>query len=155
MKTRTWLGLLFGSVLLAIPQGCGGVDEIPLNPFVDLQVRTATDESVSQDVIQLPLEGLDPDEARIGDWVEIHGRGRIFPAGYARFHFSGNAEVEVAVPAATDTLRVRVPTGTISGALGFVISQQSSSVNGGGQAESTGPAPTNYRIAHPGLVILE
>jgi hypothetical protein len=141
-------------MVLALHQGCGGVDAIPLNPYIDLERRAEQALDGTSQLEELPLESLQPQALRIGEYLLIHGRGRIFPAGYARFHFSGNAEVEVSVPRAIGEIRVKVPPGAISGAFGFVISQQSTAFNSGGYLEATGPAPQSFRIASPGIRIL-
>lgn len=151
---RLGLAVLLGAVALAIHQGCGGADFYPINPFADLERRTGGNLDGTAGATVLVLESLQPREAHIGDYVYVHGRGRIFPAGFARFVFSGNAEAQVEIPAQTGTLRVRVPFGAISGALGFVISQQSDLFDRGGGNQATGPAPQSYALPHPGLRIL-
>lgn len=146
------------AVGLLIPHaGCGGADYIPLNPFVDLERRnTVEGGDGTAGVTKLALESVQPDEVRIGEYLRVQGRGRIFPAGFARFVFTGNSTTEVELLQAAGEIRVKVPPGTLSGAFGFTISQRSSTSRNnqyGGQ-NASGPAPQSFRIDYPGLRVL-
>lgn len=158
VKTYRWFALGLLAVGLLIPQaGCGGADYIPLNPFTDLTRRNTYEQGdATAGVTKLALESVQPDEVRVGEYIRVQGRGRIFPAGYARFVFTGNATTEVFLEQAVGEIRVKIPPGTLSGAFGFTISQRSSlSTNNQGLANNaSGPAPVNFRIDYPGLRVL-
>jgi hypothetical protein len=158
VKAHRWIALgLLAAVLLIPHAGCGGADYVPLNPFLDLERRnTPEGGDGTAGVTVLPLVSVQPDEVRVGEYIRVQGRGRIFPTGFARFVFTGNSTAEVQLEQALGEIRVKVPPGTLSGAFGFTISQRSStSLNNqyGGQ-NASGPAPQSFRINHPGLRVL-
>ncbi len=153
MRSRALFYLLV-MVLVVAPLGCGGADHIPFNPFLALEETRSGIADGTRGAETLPLEAVQPGSARIGEYVVVKGQGRTFPAGYARFTFSGNSTEEVFLARSTGEIRVRIPPGTLTGPFGFQISGKSSKVDqGGGNFASATPVPS-YRILYPGLRIL-
>jgi hypothetical protein len=105
------IAVVAGAVAFA---GCGNLTSVPT---ID-QVRTVPDGSQVKVLSQTQFE---PKEGPIGSVLTVHGRGVVFPGGIARFQFSGTGAVEFDVPEATQTIRLRIPFGTISGPFGFTI----------------------------------
>lgn len=136
-------------------QGCGGIEHIPVNPFLALEDSNERNfgDNTSQ-AVSLPQDVLQPPLLRIGEFLTVQGQGRIFPAGFARFTFAGNSITEVFLPRPTGQVRVRVPPGTISGPLGFQISGKSINFDSGIAQTANADEVQAYRIPHPGLRIL-
>lgn len=155
MRRRTlYLGLA-ALALWGLTQGCTtGIEHLPVNPFLALDENRGLDRDGTVQATPLALDALQPPSARIGEYVVVRGQGRLFPEGYARFTFSGNAAAEVFLPRAVGEIRVRVPAGTISGPLGFLISPKSLSDDLGGGHFPSGEETPAFTIPYPGLRIL-
>ncbi|MBI4870965.1 MAG: hypothetical protein HY814_05305 [Candidatus Riflebacteria bacterium] len=148
---KAWLAILPACLLVALGfiGGCGTTAE-SLLPAVD-PLAGIPDNNQTQ---VLPSNSVTPVSGTVGTTITVRGQGRTFPAGYARFTFTGSASVEVEVPSATGEIRVKVPAGAQSGPFGFTIAGRSSGRDTSARIPSDSSLFRAYTVETPGFTVV-
>lgn len=105
----------------------------------------------SDQLVEIPVNQIEPARGVVGTVITVHGRGILFPAGVVTVLFTGGGQTIFEQDEPTQQLRIRVPLGAKSGPFGFSIAGRTRYI--------TNPLPTtdlmdSFRVPFPGFTVL-
>ncbi len=154
-QTR-WIGylaVLAPVLLLTLPGLLGGCGANPEDLLPNVDPLASLPDNRQSDL--LPADVVFPVSGPVGTEIKVHGQGRVFPRGFAKFVFQGNATAEVELLDITSEIRVRIPHGTESGPFGFTIAGRSSGRDDLSLITSDSNLFAAYTISAPGFRVTE